>query len=203
LTNIDVYSFLEFISSRDTIHQNQQLALSEFPISIFYLDIKKGVIDHQSLKFVGGNIKLLTGFDESEFKDKKASLARINVHPAYIDNLNKSYKKFLRSKNPTQVEFKWKDSTGDYKWLRMQTMFFSLEGLNGYMICVLENINDFKAAQDKIAQQDLAFSSLLDNLNDAVIQVDTNLNITYSNKSSEVISGWNPSELFNQHISKL
>ncbi len=200
---IDVSSFLEFISSRDTIHQNQQLALSEFPISIFYLDIKKGVIDHQSLKFVGGNIKLVTGYDESEFKDKKASLARINVHPAYIDNLNKSYKKFLRSKNPTQVEFKWKDSTGEFKWLRMQTLFFSLEGLNGYMIGILENINDFKAAQDKIAQQDLALSSLLDNLNDAVIQVDTNLNITYSNKSSEVISGWNPSELINQHISKL
>ncbi|MFY8107837.1 MAG: PAS domain S-box protein, partial [Bacteroidia bacterium] len=200
---IDVSSFLEFISSRDTIHQNQQLALSEFPISIFYLDIKKGVIDHQSLKFVGGNIKLVTGYDESEFKDKKASLARTNVHPAYIDNLNKSYKKFLRSKNPTQVEFKWKDSTGEFKWLRMQTLFFSLEGLNGYMIGILENINDFKSAQDKIAQQDLAFSSLLDNLNDAVIQVDTNLNITYSNKSSEVISGWNPSELINQHISKL
>ncbi len=200
---IDISSFLEFISSRDTIHQNQQLALSEFPISIFYLDIKRGVIDHQSLKFVGGNIKLVTGYDESEFKDKKASLARFNVHPAYIDNLNKSYKKFLRSKNPTQVEFKWKDSTGEFKWLRMQTLFFSLEGLNGYMIGILENINDFKAAQDKIAQQDLALSSLLDNLNDAVIQVDTNLNITYSNKSSEVISGWNPYELINQHISKL
>jgi PAS domain S-box-containing protein len=200
---IDVSSLLEFVSSRDTIHQNQHLALSEFPISIFYLDIKKGITDHQSLKFVGGNIKLVTGYDESEFKIKKASLARNNVHPAYIDNLNKAYKKFLRSKNPTQVEFKWKDSSGEFKWLRMQTLFFSLEGLNGYMISILQNINDFKAAQDKIAQQDLALSSLLDNLNDAVIQVDTNLNITYSNKSSELISGWNPYELINQHISKL
>jgi hypothetical protein len=106
---IDVSSLLEFVSSRDTIHQNQHLALSEFPISIFYLDIKNGITDHQSLKFVGGNIKLVTGYDESEFKIKKASLARNNVHPAYIDNLNKAYKKFLRSKNPTQVEFKWKD----------------------------------------------------------------------------------------------
>jgi DNA-binding CsgD family transcriptional regulator len=42
--------------------------------------------------------------DESEFKDKKASLARINVHPAYIDKLNKAYKKYYRKQESNLIE---------------------------------------------------------------------------------------------------
>jgi PAS domain S-box-containing protein len=199
---VDVSAFLEFISSRDTIRQNQQLALSEFPISLFYIDIKNGVLDHQSLKFVGGNIKIVTGYDEIDFLENKATLSRKNVDPSFYRIINNAFLKFLRSKKPTKVEFKWKVKTGEYRWMRIQTLFFPLEGFSGYVIGILEDINEVKEAQDKIAQQELAFASLLDNLNDAVIQVDNNLNITYANKSCELISEWKTSDLTGIHISK-
>ncbi|MFY8020287.1 MAG: PAS domain S-box protein [Bacteroidia bacterium] len=197
----DVSELLEFISIKDTIHQNQQLVLSEFPISIFHLDVQKGKLIQDSLKFVGGNIKLVTGFEEEEFYQKGVDFSFKNVNPESIESLVNAYESILNSTKPVQVEFQWKVSTGQYNWLRIQALYFPVDQENGYLIGIVEDINSSKLNQEKLKQQDLLFSAILDNLNDIVIQVDTNLIITYANKRCETITGWSPNELIGKSVS--
>lgn len=199
----DVSNLMELISGRNTMQQNQQLVLSQFPISIFYIDIQKGKINYDSLKFVGGNIKMVTGYEEDEILQGGSKLIVDHIQPDYNVIINKAFVKLFYTNKPVQVEFKWMVSTGEFNWFRIQALYFPVDQLNGYIIGILEDINASKITQDKLEQQDLTFSALLDNLNDIVIQVDSNLMITYVNQRCEIITGWSPKEIIGKSISKV
>ena len=155
--------------------------LSSSPTIIYKLN------PSENYKFVliSKNIEDITGYKREEFINNSEFWISM-VHPEDKKQVQMTLSKLSKDENKG-LEYRFKFKNGIYHWIRDEKNLVSNE--KGKLIECIGSWTDItvsKRIEEKIQYQ----AKLVNEISDALISTDLNLNIITWNKSAEIIYGW-------------
>ena len=154
----------------------------------------------ENYKFVliSENIEVITGYKREEFINNSEFWISM-VHPEDKKQLQMTLSKLSKDENKG-LEYRFKFKNGIYHWIRDEKSFIRNE--KGKLIDCIGSWTDItgnKRIEEKIKYQ----AKLVNEISDAIVSTDLNLNIITWNKSAEIIYGWKMEDVKMKNLEKI
>jgi PAS domain S-box-containing protein len=179
------------------LHESEKrlkFLLSSCPTIIYTLNCD----ENNKFVFISKNVEDITGYKLEEFiNDSEFWISK--VHP---DDKNRIYPTFskLKKNEGIGLEYRFKFKNGIYHWINDEIN--SVRDENGNIIEYIGSWTDItaiKRTQEKIQYQ----SKLVNEISDAIVSTDLNLNIITWNKAAEIIYGWKTEEVRRKYVENI
>jgi PAS domain S-box-containing protein len=166
-------------------------AVNQSPASIIITDTKGNI------EYVNSKFSEITGYSYQEVINQNPRILKSGETPA---DVYKELWKTITSGKEWHGEMRNKKKNGElfWEWASITPVLDS-EGKITNFLAVKEDITTSKIIQEQIQLQ----ATLLQNIHDAVIYVDTDFKIKSWNEGAKSIYGWNPHEVINKIVQDL
>jgi PAS domain S-box-containing protein len=126
------------------------------------------------------------------------------VHPEDREKVKKAFQKDLYKKKLANVEFRWGDESGNYRYFFDRSVLVEGDESNPEVIVgSWMDITERVVAETELKQSENKYRLVVENSNDLVITTDVHAKITYSSPSSKRIVDYKPEELISKSLYKL
>ncbi len=173
-------------------HARQALVLRSVPI-VMYSAKPSG--DYGAL-WVSENVETVTGYSPKCFVDD-SSLWASRLHP---DDQEKTLMEFnkLSEASALATEYRWQTHDGEYRWFRDQAVLIRRsDGTPQELVGLWADVTAQRHANELIRRQ----ADIINQIQEAVITVDMNGDVTSWNKGAEQFLGYTVQEALGKHIS--
>jgi PAS domain S-box-containing protein len=168
--------------------------LSSSPIIIYKLNPS----ENYKFTFISKNIENLTGYKQEEFI-KSSKFWFSMVHPEDKKHIQMTLFKLRKGEN-RGFEYRFKFKNGIYHWIRDEKNLVRDE--NGKLIECIGSWTDI-TARKRIEEQIQYQAKLVNEISDAIVSTDLNLNIITWNRAAEIIYGWDVEEVRRKNLEKI
>ncbi len=181
------------ITERKKLEESLQESLARFnelvasiPIGIYIVWMRENI--HMRFKYVSN--RWCDIFKLSR-EDVLADAAVVNdlVHPDDREGFLERNIKAAHYHEPFLWEGRFITGDGELHWLRIESTPTVLDNGDSRWFGIVQDITERKQAEEKLEQQNLFISTLLDNLKVGVVACDANENLTYFNKATQIFHG--------------
>jgi len=110
----------------------------------------------------------LTGFTKAEAWDFYASDAYCAIHPDEREKIKRFVSLHVGEKDPNHCSFRIMTGFGEYKWVSVRFVSFSVEDKN-YLYAVYSDIDTIKKQEEEIEKQYIDAQAFLDSISDTYL----------------------------------
>jgi PAS domain S-box-containing protein len=191
----------DITTERDTFYKLEEEKkkfemISNKSADIIFLIDKAGTIE-----YVSSSIKRILGREENSVKGK--SFYNLIDDNSTLRSIDFNVKED-NSNNNRVLSFRMKHNTGDSKWVEAVYSNFSDEESGDDKILIhVRDINEQHVAQSMLIENEARYRRLFSNMNLGIVEVDSEENILYVNRSFERISGYDEDDLIGKNASKI
>jgi len=191
----------DITTERDTFYKLEEEKkkfemISNKSADIIFLIDKTG-----NIEYVSSSIKRILGREENSVKGK--SFYNLIDDNSTLRSIDFNVKED-NSNNNRVLSFRMKHNTGDSKWVEAVYSNFSDEESGGDKILIhVRDINEQHVAQSMLIENEARYRRLFSNMNLGIVEVDSEENILYVNRSFERISGYDEDDLIGKNASKI
>jgi PAS domain S-box-containing protein len=191
----------DITTERDTFYKLEEEKkkfemISNKSADIIFLIDKTG-----NIEYVSSSIKRILGREENSVKGK--SFYNLIDDNSTLRSIDFNVKED-NSNNNRVLSFRMKHNTGDSKWVEAVYSNFSDEESGGDKILIhVRDINEQHVAQSMLIENEARYRRLFSNMNLGIVEVDSEENILYVNRSFERISGYDEDDLIGKNASEI
>ena len=144
-----------------------------------------------NFKYISPQSYNLTGYRPEELIGTKNS---DYVHPDDLAYITEAFKESIQSKQINTLEFRTHHKDGYYVPVSIRSTLVDVEG-EKKVFAVLRDITERKKAEQKLKESEEKFRGLINNITDAIVEMDLNGNFIYMSPQYYDVTGFRPEEV--------
>ncbi|HSL44771.1 MAG TPA: PAS domain S-box protein [Anaerolineales bacterium] len=198
--------FLTDISARKQAEQSLQER--ERQLSILFSNLPGPVYrclndSDYTVEFISDGIAELSGYQSEDFRQHHRHFGKI-IHADDKERVWVEIQKAVESKRPFEVVYRIITATGDEKWVwdRGQGIWDAegqLQALEGF----ITDITERRRAEEALRESQIKYQNLVETSHDLIWSTDAAGRITFMNRASREIYGYEPEELIGRSFFEL
>jgi len=160
--------------------------------------------------FISPNIEKIYGYTPEEICEEGESLWFGRIHPDDVEMIKETYDCLFKKTSPFDVEYRIKRKDGEWIWLHDRAVNTYQKGAMQFAYGVFSDITERKKAEIALRESETKyrrlsqeFHTLLDAIDEPIIQISPDLKILWANRSAEAMSGKEISSLKGQYCYKM
>jgi len=160
--------------------------------------------------FISPNIEKIYGFTSVEICEGGEGLWFGRIHTDDVEMVKKAYSNLFKEASQFDVEYRIKRKDGEWIWLHDMAVTTYQKGEMLLAYGVFSDITERKTAEIALRESEnrykklsLEFNTLLDAIDEPIIQISPDLKILWANRSAALLSGREMSSLQGQPCNKM
>ncbi|PTD94890.1 hypothetical protein C9439_00165 [archaeon SCG-AAA382B04] len=155
----------------------------------------KFIDGEQKITYISDNIQDVLGFEPDDFVGNE-EFHRSCIHPDDRESVFKEIQKLIQGEtNSITITYRFKDSSGNYHWLRDTHRAISRENNETQVVGAWWDITERKRAEEQVKEINKDLEKILDNVPAMIWYKDTDNNFIRVNKAAAEATGMKPEEI--------
>ncbi|MBY8985429.1 MAG: PAS domain S-box protein [Candidatus Lokiarchaeota archaeon] len=200
--SIEDYKKLSNELEKRVIERTKELKESEEKFRTISDQSLVGIVIAQNgiVKYVNRQMEMLSGYSIEEMKNWKAGEFLKIIHPDYRKFVPEQSSKKQQGLDGVmdQYQFMGIKKSGEYIWVDDYSKTITYEGKPA-VLSVMIDITEKKEAEHKLKDSEERYRTLIDNILDAIFELDLDGKITYLSPQTIDMLGYKPDEMINQN----
>ncbi len=156
--------------------------------------------------FISPNIEKIYGYTPEEIREGGASLWFGRLHPDDVEMVTAAYSGLFKEASHFDVEYRIMRKDGEWIWIHDKAVTTYQEGEVQLAYGVFSDITERKNVEISLRESEnrykklsLEFHTLLDAIDEPIIQISPDLKILWANRGAALLSGMEISSMQGQH----
>ncbi|KKM02287.1 hypothetical protein LCGC14_1785940, partial [marine sediment metagenome] len=169
--------------------EKYRILFEQAPYIIMLCDLKGTILDCNS------SIERVTGYERDELLGKNFSELNF-LSTDQLSILNERIKTISTGQVPEPIELALKKKDGSHLWVHSTNSILQADN-KAYVQAIIQDITPRKDAEQKLRESEEKFRMLFNNVNDAIVILDTEGNVIECNQTSYERLGYTREEFLN------